>query len=259
MRLAPDLGRDAQAAFFLDIDGTLLEHRPHPDDVMADDTLRFLLRSLFDTFDGAVAFITGRNIETADRIFAPLRMPAAGLYGLEHRLLADGPVKKAVEPADLAAVADALQATFHTDQGIYFERKGPVLAVHTRAAPHLLPEVRTAAQEALTTLPEGYRIVVGRAGLEFLPIEALKSAAIERFMHESPFKGRYPVFVGDDVADEAGFEYVNSVGGISVRVRPAGQTTALYQLPDVQAVHEWLRQALKTTSGTAAVPWGWTG
>ena len=35
---------------------------------------------------GAVAFVTGRNVDRVDRLFAPLHLPTAGLDGLEHRL-----------------------------------------------------------------------------------------------------------------------------------------------------------------------------
>lgn len=241
MNQAPVTEKRDRLALFLDIDGTLVEHRPHPDDVAVGNELRMLIASLFDQLDGAVAFITGRNVRTVDRLFEPLKLPAAGLYGLEHRLAADGPVSLADEPEDLAGVADLLQARFHDEQGIYFERKGAVLAVHTRAAPHALPQVREAAEDALARLPEGYRIVTGNAGLEFLPVEAIKSAAIERFMMEPAFSGRSPVFIGDDVSDEAGFAYVNSQNGLSVRVSPKGETEAKCVLPSVDAVHEWLR------------------
>jgi trehalose 6-phosphate phosphatase len=231
-------GRDI--ALFLDIDGTLLEHRPHPDDVRVDNRLRGLLDTVARTLGGAVAFVTGRNVAMVDRLFAPLHLPTAGLYGLEHRLTADGPVERAEEPEDLAAVADQMQHQFLSTEGIYFERKGAVLAVHTRAAPAAFPEVKAAAEEALSRLPEGYRIVAGHAGLEFMPVEALKSAAIERFMGTRPFSGRLPVFIGDDVSDEAGFEYVNARGGVSIRVRPGATTAAKFALPDVASVHEWL-------------------
>lgn len=227
-------------ALFLDIDGTLLEHQPHPEDVYVDDRLRNLLGSVAQAHDGAVAFVTGRNIAMVDRLFAPLHLPTAGLYGLEHRLKPDGPVESADEPEDLTAVADQLQHRFRSTEGIYFERKGAVLAVHTRAAPAALPEVKAAAEEALARLPEGYHIVAGHAGLEFMPLEALKSAAIERFMQAPPFAGRLPVFIGDDVSDEAGFQYVNASNGISIRVRPQTQTEAQFALPDVASVHEWL-------------------
>lgn len=232
------IGRDI--ALFLDIDGTLLEHQPHPEDVYVDDRLRGLIGTVARTVDGAAAFVTGRNVAMVDRLFAPLHLPTAGLYGLEHRLAPDGPVERADEPEDLTAVADQMQHQFRSTEGIYFERKGAVLAVHTRAAPAVFPQVKAAAEEALSRLPEGYRVVAGHAGLEFMPVEALKSAAIERFMGVSPFAGRLPVFLGDDVSDEAGFEYVNAEDGVSIRVRPQGTTEAKFALPDVAAVHEWL-------------------
>lgn len=243
MRITPPSPQDLEGrdiALFLDIDGTLLEHQPHPEDVHVNGKLRSLLATVARTLGGAVAFVTGRNIAMVDRLFAPLHLPTAGLYGLEHRLTPDGPVERADEPADLAAVADQLQHRFRSTEGIYFERKGAVLAVHTRAAPAAFPEVKAAAEEALSLLPEDYRIVAGHAGLEFVPVEALKSAAIDRFMGVPPFAGRLPVFIGDDVSDEAGFEYVNAKSGISIRVRPQAATEARFALPDVAGVHEWL-------------------
>jgi len=227
-------------ALFLDIDGTLIEHQPHPEGVFVDATLRTLIAEAAAGLNGAVAFVTGRTIEMVDRLFSPLILPAAGLYGLEHRLMPDGEVERADEPEDLAAVADQLQHEFHSVEGIYFERKGPVLAVHTRAAPAALPRVKAAAEEALKRLPDGYRVLAGNAGLEFIPVEALKSAAIERFLGHPPFAGRSPVFIGDDTSDEAGFEYVNTVGGLSIRVRPRGPTAAGATLADVAAVHAWI-------------------
>lgn len=238
----PPLGTDA--ALFLDIDGTLLEHQPHPEGVVVDDALRNLLIAAQERLAGAVAFITGRSIATVDRLFAPLALPVAGLYGLEHRLTRGGEATIADEPADMAVVAEALQDEFREIDGVYFERKGAVLAIHTRAAPHAFAAVQAAAEKALLRLPAGYRIVAGNAGLEFLPIDALKSAAIRRFMDVEPFAGRTPVFIGDDVSDESGFEFVNEMGGVSVRVRPAGKTAATYVLVDVAAARRWIGSAV---------------
>ena len=92
----------------------------------------------------------------------------------------------------------------------------------------------------VSQLPSGYRIVAGNAGLEFLPLDALKSAAIQRFMQIEPFAGRSPVFIGDDVSDESGFDYVNEINGISVRVKPLGETVASHVLSDVAAVRRWI-------------------
>jgi trehalose 6-phosphate phosphatase len=236
-------------ALFLDIDGTLVEHRPHPDDVRVDAALHELMAEARHSLGGAVALVTGRSIEMVDRLFSPLLLPAAGIYGLEHRLVEGGDVVKADEPEDLAAVADSLRREFHSVEGIYFERKGPVLAVHTRAAPAIFPRVRVAAERALGRLGASYRIVAGHAGLEFIPVDALKSAAIRRFLEHPPFAGRVPVFIGDDTADEAGFDFVNEAGGLSIRVRPAGPTCAATALPDVAAVHAFIAR-LATASQT---------
>jgi len=237
------------AALFLDIDGTLIEHHPHPEGVAVDEELRNLLVDAEAGLKGAVAFVTGRTVAMVDRLFGPMAMPVAGLYGLEHRLTRGGPIEAADEPEDVRAVAEALQAEFASAKGVYFERKGPVLAIHTRAAPEALQAVAQAAERVLPQLPEGYRVVLGHAGLEFMPVNALKSAAILRFMDIAPFKGRTPVFIGDDVSDESGFECVNKLGGVSIKVGKAGDTAARRRLPDVAAVRRFVREELLAEAG----------
>ena len=230
-------------ALFLDIDGTLLEHAEHPDAVSVSDELRSLLQGLDHKLNGALAFITGRSVAAVDHLFQPLKLRAAGLYGLEHRLLPDDDVEVAGEPADIAALAEEIEAEFGRGQ-VYIERKGRVLAIHTRAAPHLLPRATQLVEQALASLPKGYRVVAGNAGVELLPLEAAKGAAIRRFMDIAPFTGRRPVFLGDDTSDENGFEAVNDAGGISIRVKPPAHTTARYGLAGVAETLAWLRGQL---------------
>jgi trehalose 6-phosphate phosphatase len=228
-------------ALFLDIDGTLVEHAPHPDAVVVDAGLRDLLASLQDRLDGALALVTGRSVAAADRLFAPLELRAAGLYGLEHRLEPDGPVEPAKEPADIAALADEIEVEF-AGRNVHVERKGPILAIHTRAAPDLLDRAIQLVEQALTRLPPNYRLLPGNAGVELMPLEAVKGAAIRRFMRIEDFRGRRPVFLGDDTSDETGFEAINEADGISIRVKPNGATLAGHALADVAATLEWLRR-----------------
>ena len=228
-------------ALFLDIDGTLLEHQEHPEAVKVDEDLRQLIRQTARNLDGALAVVTGRTIDMVDRLFLPLELPAAGLYGLEMRLRAGDPVSDLEEPAALTAVIGLLSERFGTAGGIYFERKGPVLAIHTRGAPERLGDVMAAAEEALPSL-QNYRIAAGNAGLELMPIDLVKAGAIERFLQIEPFAGRRPVFIGDDTSDESGFEHVNAVGGLSIRVKPNGPTAATLNLPNVAAVLDWIRK-----------------
>ncbi len=235
-------------ALFLDIDGTLLEHAAHPDAVSVGDGLLSLLRTLEARLDGALAFVTGRSVAAVDRLFAPLKLSAAGLYGLEHRLMADGPVEAAGEPADIAALAEEIEAEF-TGANVYIERKGPILALHTRAAPQLLARAIQLVEEALDRLPPGYRVLPGNAGVELMPLEAAKGAAIRRFMKLPAFAGRRPVFLGDDTSDENGFEAVGEAGGVSIRVRPQGDTAAPYALGGVPAAIAWLERCAGSAHG----------
>jgi trehalose 6-phosphate phosphatase len=236
--LAPDLP-EGQWALFLDIDGTLLEHAAHPDAVFVGDELRQLLGNIERRLGGALAFITGRSVSAVDRLFNPLKLRIAGLYGLEHRLTADGQVDIADAPADIAALADEIEAELGGGK-VYVERKGPVLAIHTRAAPQLLARATQLVEQALTQLPRGYRVIAGNAGVELMPLEAVKGAAIRRFMEIQPFAGRRPVFLGDDTSDENGFEAINETNGISIRVKPRGPTVASYGLDDVTEAIAWL-------------------
>src|SRR5271169_3969254 len=70
---------------FLDVVGTLIELTDSPLETFADSELKTLLGSVAERLGGAVALMSGRNIEYLDALFAPLRLPAAGLHGVERR------------------------------------------------------------------------------------------------------------------------------------------------------------------------------
>ena len=76
-----------------------------------------------------------------------------------------------------------------------------------------------------------------------LGTRASKGEVIRAFMEEVPFAGRTPVFVGDDLTDEAGFAAVNALGGRSIKVGE-GPSEARERLPSVHAVGGWLEQLL---------------
>ena len=68
-----------------------------------------------------------------------------------------------------------------------------------------------------------------------------KGLAIASLMTSAPFAGRVPLFVGDDLTDEHGFEAVNQVGGVSIKVGGVDEpTVAHHRLADVSAVREFL-------------------
>jgi trehalose 6-phosphate phosphatase len=117
------------------------------------------------------------------------------------------------------------------------------LAVHYRSRPELEPDVHRFVAELQRELPPDVEILLGNRVFEIKPGVMDKGSAIDAFMEEAPFVGRTPVFVGDDVTDEAGFRAVNAAGGVSVKVGAAA-TIAEWRLADVDAVLAWLERAV---------------
>ena len=92
------------------------------------------------------------------------------------------------------------------------------VALHYRQA----PEAEEAASQLAQQLAEGsngqLRLQRGKMVVELLPAGSDKGGAIAALLDEPDFRGRTPIFVGDDVTDEAGFRSVNALGGVSIRV-----------------------------------------
>ncbi len=114
----------------------------------------------------------------------------------------------------------------------------PGAALSSRAAPgESRPSRRP--QDAKITWRSGTCVHRGKRVVELAPAGRDKGLAIRAFMREAPFRGKLPVFIGDDVTDEHGFAMVNSLGGDSIKVGP-GPTSAGWRFPSVSAVLSWL-------------------
>ena len=229
------------AAFFLDIDGTLFDIVALPAAVHAGAADFELLTALYEAAGGAVALVSGRPIAGIDKRFAPLKLPAAGQHGVERRD-ARGRILRNAPPSELWRSAIApLRSYAALHEGLIFEDKGLSVALHYRLAPRLEKGVKAVLQEAAARLGERFEVLPGKMVFELRPSGRDKGVAIEEFMHERPFAHRVPVFLGDDVSDEHGFTAVNRLGGHSVKVG-AGPSAARWSLPDPAAARTWLAQ-----------------
>lgn len=227
-------------ALFLDVDGTLLSIAAHPDAVHVPPELLSLLDQLSTKLDGAVALISGRAIGDLDNLFAPLKLPSAGIHGLERRGR-DGEMHRVAGAGRLNALRGPLTAFVEARDGLLLEDKQQSLALHYRNAPHYETEIRELLGRLIEAQPSPLELKHGKMVIEVKPGGANKGTAIEAFMAEAPFAGRIPVFIGDDVTDEDGFRTVNRMGGLSIRVGYDADSDAVYCLPDEAAVIEWLR------------------
>jgi trehalose 6-phosphate phosphatase len=238
---------------FLDVDGTLVEFTESPQGGAADDTLKALLARVRDKLNGAVALISGRRVEHLDALFAPLHLPAAGLHGTERRDARGtwhgvGGIDPLLEPAR-ARLADFIAQ----HPAAVLEDKLRTLAIHYRAAPSLEGALRRLTGELAAASGGRYHVQEGIMVFELKPVGFSKATAIAAFLDEDPFRGRMPVFIGDDLTDRDGFAVVEARGGLSIAV--GGRVRAQRALDDPAAVHALLRAiaALPAAGQRAAV------
>jgi trehalose 6-phosphate phosphatase len=245
--LSSDGLRASELAFFLDVDGTLIDIAPTPDEVVVGAQLLDLLRALRVRAGGAVAFVSGRSIATLDQLFHPLMLPAAGLHGFERRN-ADGAYLRLPLPSGvlLFKARQALRGLVDRFPDLLLENKRFALALHYRQAPHLEPLLLEAVADIASALKPDLELQRGRCVLEIRPAAANKGAAIAEFMRETPFCDRRPVCLGDDLTDECAFEWVNSAGGLSVAVGVDRDSAAQAHLHSVSAARMWLRRLVES-------------
>jgi trehalose 6-phosphate phosphatase len=226
-------------ALFLDFDGSLVEIALNPNDVVVSSALLGLLQQLEDRLSGALAIISGRPIADLDGLLTPLQPAAAGEHGAEVRHQIAGPVEQSVKlPVPAARQLRVLNQLL---PGTVLELKTASAALHFRAAPEH-ERTAIAGVRALVKEHADYELMHGKMVAEFKPAGINKGIAIAQLAAQAPLAGRRPVFIGDDVTDEAGFVVVNELGGLSIRVGTTAVTKARYNLADVTAVHRWLAE-----------------
>jgi trehalose 6-phosphate phosphatase len=231
-------GDPSNWALFLDLDGTLIDIATSPEAVRIPADLGPLLGLVSRHLEGAVAIVTGRLLSDLDTLFAPLRLPAAGLHGLEWRLKGDGDVTIA-QAESVEAVREALRAMVQDRPGILLEDKGKAIALHYRHAPETKEWLFEQVNAALANHP-GLKALPGKMVLEIKPAAVSKYTAVRQLMDLPPFRGRTPVFVGDDVTDQDGFRAALEMDGVAVAVADRPYENVSMTLAAPLAVRNWL-------------------
>lgn len=237
----------ADWALFLDVDGTLLDIAERPDEVAVPRTLIETLKRATDAFGGALAFVSGRTIAEIDRLFDPLRLPTAGQHGAEMRLGGTRPAMRVVESPS-AELRRTIAGAMAQVPGTLVEDKGLTIAVHYRARPELGDTLAAHLARMIQESGETADLMAGKFVWEVRPMHRDKGQAVRTFMADQPFKGRVPVFVGDDVTDADGFAVVEAFGGIAL---PVGDlhTPRAAAFRDAAAVRDWLRDFVAGLEG----------
>lgn len=208
-----------EIAILLDVDGTLLDIAPRPDEVRVPNKLRAILQSLWSQLDGALAFISGRPLADIDRIFAPLKLPAVGGHGAELRpTVESGVIDQLAQPLD-PKLKKPLAAVAKLGPGVIIEDKAYSMAIHYRLAPKLGGDV-VRAVAAITEKYGAHRVELlpGKSVIEIKQRGFDKGTALRQLMSYPCFAGRRPIFVGDDTTDDAAFAVLPEFSGVGLSV-----------------------------------------
>ena len=198
-------------ALLLDVDGTLIDIGPSPFDVDVPDTLKHDLAALDRLTGGALALVSGRPIRDLDILFAPLRLSSVGGHGAELRIAGAAASRIDDLPSDMRRhLTDAATP----GSGIDFEDKGYSVALHYRRAPQQEDRLRAHVEASRAAFAaEPTEVLLGKAMVEVKRPGINKGDGVRALMMQAPFRGRMPVFIGDDVTDEAAFVALPALGG----------------------------------------------
>jgi len=240
---APPLPADA--ALFLDVDGTLLDIAASPDAVVVPANLVATLHRLAAALGGAVAIVSGRPIAQLRKFFP--RLEPHLVFVAEHGASASIPLPGLARDSRAVprALAPPLRRFAAEHPGALLEIKPHGVALHVRNAPKAAAAARRLVRGMAAEQAGKARLIEGRAVFEFVAAGISKGHAIEALMRRRPFLGRPCVVAGDDVTDEDGFIVANRLGGVSLRVngRAMGDapSAARFSIATPAALREWLR------------------
>lgn len=233
------------AALFLDFDGTLVEIAERPDAIVVDPALPRLLPALSDVLGGRLAIVSGRAVDEIVHYLAldPATpgIAVAGSHGAE-RLAADGTRHRPAPPAAVAATRATLEAGARDIDGVLVEAKPYGVALHYRLAP--AAQAACEALAAATARAYGLELQRGKMVYELRLAGIDKGDAVRALLTAMLAPAR-PVFVGDDLTDEAGFAAAQALGGTGVLVGARMPSVARCALPGVPDVIAWLATETK--------------
>ena len=224
------------AAYLLDLDGTLIDIAPTPGAVVVPNSLAANLHALRHRCGNALAVVTGRPVAQVDTLLGDAPYAVAGEHGAAVRHAPGAPVIMLPLPAVPAAWIEAAHALVAPHAGAAFEPKAHGFVLHYRGAPHCAAAFHDALAALLAGADGGADFVVLAAKMawEIRPRGVDKGSAVRALMAQPPFAGRTPIFVGDDVTDEDGIAAAESLGGVGLRVGT--------DFADAAAVRTWLAE-----------------
>lgn len=232
---------------FLDIDGTISEFHPDPQKSFISAQVLENISAL-QKFNVDVVAVTGRAIQDAQRLFDPIELTIAGTHGLEIQFsdsqkLLEQPhvIAKAIKPEnnqDFDSIYHDLKIVCVDYPKLRIEKKQYAIALHFREN----PELQQVAHGIILRFNEKYpdlQLNSGKCVYELILKNASKGVAIKKIYQHLALQSSIPIFLGDDRTDESGFDVINQLNGISIKVGE-GKTQAKFRIKDVNEASEFI-------------------
>lgn len=222
-------------ALLLDLDGTLIDIAPTPEDVVVPDALPGLLARLGRRVGGALAVVSGRTIASVLALFPAADFLVAGEHGAQLRT-PDGALETLALPPVPAGWREELARIAAHHGGVLLEEKPHGFVLHYRRAPAARGLLERAARALLAAHGEDFVLQPAHMAWEIRPRGVDKGGAVQALLRRPAFAGRVPVFVGDDVTDLDGMRAARAAGGFGFEVERT--------FGDAGGVRAWLGELL---------------
>ena len=235
---APERPDPSTLALFLDFDGVLVDIADTPDGIDVPETLAALLNELRDCAGGALAIVSGRAKGTIERFLPEYRGDLVASHGAERRIGGETETHVLKDSEQVRAMQGVVRSFARLDDGFLVEDKPCGVVLHFRKNPELSSEAFRFMESLRGHYPE-FKLQPAKMAYEIKPADIGKVASVRWLMEREPYRGRRPVYFGDDDTDEPAMQFCIEAGGAAVKVGE-GETRADHRIDTVDEVRATL-------------------